>query len=161
MSSASTCIIGAGPGGLAAARALKRYGIPYEQFERHSDVGGLWDKDNPGTPLYDSAHFISSKTQSAFTDCPMPDSYPDYPSGREILDYIHHFAERYGLKDAVRFNTGVERAEPDGKGGWTVTLSNGVPIESVSKMLGHTSLKTTQIYAKVLDSKISDDMEKL
>lgn len=43
----------------------------------------------------------------------------------------------------------------------TVTLSNGVPIESVSKMLGHTSLKTTQIYAKVLDSKISDDMEKL
>src|SRR5690606_41103087 len=38
----------------------------------------------------------------------------------------------------------------------TVTLSNGVPIESVSKMLGHTSLKTTQIYAKVLDSKISD-----
>ncbi|WP_187289864.1 site-specific integrase [Flagellimonas ruestringensis] len=43
----------------------------------------------------------------------------------------------------------------------TVTLSNWVPIETVSKMLGHTSLKTTQIYAKVLDSKISDDMEKL
>ncbi|KAB5491448.1 tyrosine-type recombinase/integrase [Flagellimonas hadalis] len=43
----------------------------------------------------------------------------------------------------------------------TVTFSNGVPIESVSKMLGHTSLKTTQIYAKVLDSKISEDMEKL
>ena len=43
----------------------------------------------------------------------------------------------------------------------TVTLSNGVPIESVSKMLGHTSLKTTQIYSQVLDSKISDDMEKL
>ncbi|MCO5724983.1 site-specific integrase [Robiginitalea marina] len=43
----------------------------------------------------------------------------------------------------------------------TVTLSNGVPIESVSKMLGHTSLKTTQIYAKVLDSKLLDDMAKL
>lgn len=43
----------------------------------------------------------------------------------------------------------------------TVTLSNGVPIESVSKMLGHTSLKTTQIYAKVLDSKLIDDMAKL
>ncbi len=124
-SQTTTCIIGSGPGGLAAARALKRYGIPYEQFERHSDVGGLWDPKNPGTPVYDSAHFISSKTQSAFTDCPMPDEYPDYPSGREILDYIHHFAERYGLKDAVRFNTAVERAEPDGKGGWTVTLANG------------------------------------
>ena len=40
----------------------------------------------------------------------------------------------------------------------TVTLSNGVPIESVSKMLGHKSLKTTQHYAKILDRKVSDDM---
>lgn len=43
----------------------------------------------------------------------------------------------------------------------TVTLSNGVPIESVSKMLGHKSLKTTQHYAKILDKKISDDMQVL
>jgi len=43
----------------------------------------------------------------------------------------------------------------------TITLSNGVPIESVSKMLGHRNLKTTQHYAKVLDRKISDDMLQL
>ncbi len=43
----------------------------------------------------------------------------------------------------------------------TVTLTNGVPIETVSKMLGHTSLKTTQIYSKVVDTKISRDMEQL
>lgn len=40
----------------------------------------------------------------------------------------------------------------------TITLSNGVPIESVSKMLGHTNIKTTQHYAKILDKKVSDDM---
>ena len=40
----------------------------------------------------------------------------------------------------------------------TVTLSNGVSIESVSKMLGHSSLKTTQIYAKVIDKKLMEDM---
>ena len=40
----------------------------------------------------------------------------------------------------------------------TVTLTNGVPIESVSKMLGHKNLKTTQHYAKVLDKKVSEDM---
>ncbi|MFA5297464.1 MAG: site-specific integrase [Lutibacter sp.] len=40
----------------------------------------------------------------------------------------------------------------------TVTLTNGVPIESVSKMLGHKSLKTTQHYAKILDRKVSEDM---
>jgi site-specific recombinase XerD len=40
-----------------------------------------------------------------------------------------------------------------------VTLTNGVPIESVSKMLGHKNLRTTQYYAKVLDRKVSEDMQ--
>lgn len=43
----------------------------------------------------------------------------------------------------------------------TVTLSNGVPIETVSRLLGHTKMATTQIYAKVLDSKLSDDIQML
>jgi site-specific recombinase XerD len=43
----------------------------------------------------------------------------------------------------------------------TVTLANGVPIETVSAMLGHTSIRTTQIYAKVVESKMSADMELL
>jgi site-specific recombinase XerD len=43
----------------------------------------------------------------------------------------------------------------------TVTLTNGVPIESVSKMLGHKSLRTTQHYAKILDKKLSEDMKTL
>ncbi len=43
----------------------------------------------------------------------------------------------------------------------TITLTNGVPIETVSKMLGHNSLKTTQIYGKIVDSKIRSDMAKL
>jgi site-specific recombinase XerD len=43
----------------------------------------------------------------------------------------------------------------------TVTLLNGVPIESVSKMLGHTNIRTTQHYAKILDIKVSEDMATL
>ena len=43
----------------------------------------------------------------------------------------------------------------------TVTLTNGVPIESVSKMLGHKKMQTTQHYAKILDSKVSNDMQVL
>lgn len=43
----------------------------------------------------------------------------------------------------------------------TVTLSNGVPIETVSKLLGHTKIATTQIYARVLEKKVSEDMESL
>ncbi len=43
----------------------------------------------------------------------------------------------------------------------TVTLTNGVPLESVSKMLGHKSVRTTQHYAKIIDRKVSDDMQML
>jgi site-specific recombinase XerD len=43
----------------------------------------------------------------------------------------------------------------------TIILGNGVPIKSVSKMLGHKNLKTTQHYAIVLDRKVSDDMQQL
>lgn len=42
----------------------------------------------------------------------------------------------------------------------TLTLSKGVPIESVSRMLGHTNIKTTQIYAKITNKKIEEDMDK-
>ena len=45
--------------------------------------------------------------------------------------------------------------------GTTITLSNDVPIESVSKMMGHSKIITTQIYARVLDKKVELDMEKL
>src|SRR5690606_25501415 len=43
----------------------------------------------------------------------------------------------------------------------TITLSNGVPIETVSKLLGHSRISTTQIYAKVIEKKVSDDMSNL
>ena len=41
----------------------------------------------------------------------------------------------------------------------TLSISYGVPIESVSKMLGHTNIRTTQIYAKIIDTKLSADMD--
>lgn len=118
------CIVGAGPAGLSAARALKRLGIPYDQFERHSDVGGIWDLDNPGTPMYESAHFISSRKTSGFFDFPMPDSYPDYPGNREILRYTRDFAAAYGLRGTIRFNCAVEQVEQV-DGIWKVTLADG------------------------------------
>ena len=45
--------------------------------------------------------------------------------------------------------------------GTTVTLTNGVPIETVSEMLGHKNIRTTQHYAKLLDKKVSQDMDQL
>jgi amino acid transporter len=122
------CIVGGGPNGLLAARAFKLAGIPFDQFERHSDVGGIWDIDNPGTSMYESAHFISSKYTSNFFGLKMPEDFPDYPSWRQLHAYIRDFADAFDLKRGIAFNTEVRHAEPlgaDAKDGWRVTLSNG------------------------------------
>jgi hypothetical protein len=121
----ATCIIGAGPGGLSAARALKAQGLPYEQFERHHDVGGLWDMDNPGSPIYESAHFISSRDLSGFMGFPMPKHFPDYPSYRQILTYVRSFADAYGLRAAIRLGTSVNQVRKDATGHWVVELGDG------------------------------------
>jgi cation diffusion facilitator CzcD-associated flavoprotein CzcO/amino acid transporter len=122
------CIVGAGPGGLVAARAFRLEGVPYDQFERHDDVGGIWDIDNPGSSMYDSAHFISSKYTSGFFGYPMPDAFPDYPDHRQILSYVRGFADEFDLKRGVTLGCGVAKAAPVGDGakdGWDVTLQTG------------------------------------
>uniref|UniRef100_UPI001E476F2D hypothetical protein n=1 Tax=Tessaracoccus coleopterorum TaxID=2714950 RepID=UPI001E476F2D len=58
---------------------MRERGVDYDHLERANGVGGIWDIDAPGTPMYESAHFISSRTASAFSGYPMPETYPDYP----------------------------------------------------------------------------------
>jgi hypothetical protein len=116
-------VVGAGPSGLAAARALGELNVPFEVVERHRDVGGLWDLENTGTAMYESAHFISSKTQSAFDGFPMPASYPDYPSQRLILEYIRAFADEFALRPHIQFGTVVTRVTPTGDA-WEVEFDS-------------------------------------
>ena len=119
------CLVGAGPAGLVMARALIKEGIPFDWYERNGNVGGIWDMDNPDSPMYDSCHFISSKYTSGFYGYPMPKEYPDYPSWDQIRDYIQKFADKYDLKRKVTFGVGVESAKPLDGGRWNISLSNG------------------------------------
>lgn len=118
-------MVGAGPAGLAMIRALERHGLGWDCFERHEDVGGIWDQANDGSPVYDSAHFISSKELSGFHGYPMPEELPDYPHHRQVLAYLRDFADAYGLRERVTTGTAVERAVPEKRGGWEVTTSDG------------------------------------
>ena len=70
-------------------------------------------------------------------------------------EYLKEIAERCEINKELTFHCAKHTFAT------TVTLTNGVPIETVSKMLGHRSLRTTQQYAKILDRKISDDMKAL
>ncbi|MDF1803378.1 flavin-containing monooxygenase [Thalassovita sp.] len=116
-------LIGAGPMGLAMAKVLHQMDIPFQGFELHSDVGGLWDIDAPRSTMYETAHLISSKRMTEFTDVPMADDVAEYPSHRDVLDYFHQVADQFDLRRHYLFNAEVLHCDPvdqDGEG-WRVT----------------------------------------
>ncbi|MRX46969.1 site-specific integrase [Pedobacter puniceum] len=76
-------------------------------------------------------------------------------SNQKLNSYLKEIADICGIKKNLTFHLARHTFAT------SVTLSNGVPIETVSKMLGHTSIRTTQIYAKVVEHKVSFDMETL
>lgn len=76
-------------------------------------------------------------------------------SNQRMNGYLKEIADLCGITKTLTFHIARHTFAT------TVTLSNGVPIESVSKMLGHTSIRTTQIYAKVVEQKLSEDMQRL
>lgn len=112
-------IIGAGPSGLAAARALSSRGIRVEGYEASHGVGGLWDIANPRSTMYESAHLISSRTTTEFAEFPMR-SEVDYPGHRVLLEYFRDYADTFGLTALFRFDTKVIRLLPR-DGGWDLT----------------------------------------
>jgi hypothetical protein len=113
-------IIGAGPCGLAHAKALTEACIPYEQVEADRDVGGNWYHG-----VYSTVHIISSRKTTEFTDYPMPADYPDFPSGQQILDYMRSYAQRFGLYPKIEFNTKVIAVRPRADELWDVELAGG------------------------------------
>jgi amino acid transporter len=118
------CLVGAGPAGMVMARSLIKEGVPFDWFDRNPDFGGIWDIEYPGSPMYESAHFISSKYTSGFYGAPMPDSFPDYPSWRQIRDYIRDTARRFDLYRHATFGTEVRSAVPLPGDRWLVTLDD-------------------------------------
>ncbi|MDI1265385.1 MAG: NAD(P)/FAD-dependent oxidoreductase [bacterium] len=115
------CVVGAGPAGIAAARALKAAGLGFDVFEKNPGVGGIWNPDHAGSPMYDSAHFISSKgmSTSTFRGHPFPGSAAVYPSHAEVLAYLEGVVAGEGLLPSIHLSMPVERAERVGDG-WNV-----------------------------------------
>lgn len=78
-----------------------------------------------------------------------------YYSNQMVNRSLKEIAAACGIRKKMTFHTARHTFAT------SVTLSNGVPIETVSKLLGHTKLSTTQIYARVLEKKVGRDMENL
>lgn len=76
-------------------------------------------------------------------------------SNQKVNSYLKEIADVCGIRKNLTFHVARHTFAT------TITLSNGVPIETVSRMLGHNKLSTTQIYARVLEKKVSEDMAQL
>ncbi|MDR2918783.1 MAG: site-specific integrase [Tannerella sp.] len=75
-------------------------------------------------------------------------------SNQNMNEYLHEIANICNIKKKITCHVARHSFA-------TICLTEGVPIESVSKMLGHTNIRTTQIYARIVDHKLSNDMEAL
>jgi len=126
-------VVGAGPHGLSALKALLQNGIAADGYERESDVGGNWNFGAENSRVYESTHTISSKPFTQFPDFPMPDSYPDYPSHRQVKEYFGRYADHFGLRKRISFGHDVVRALPveDGRA-WDVTVRDRVSAQETT-----------------------------
>ncbi len=115
-------IIGAGFAGLACAKTLREFGFDVVLHESTPDVGGVWS----ATRRYPGLSTQNTKDTYAFSDFPMPDSYPEWPSGAQVQEYLEAYVDRFGLAPFLRLGSRVVRATPRPGGGWTITAR---PIE--------------------------------
>ena len=131
-------LIGAGPMGLAMAKVLREQGIDFLGFEMHSDVGGLWDIDAPRSTMYETAHLISSKTMTEFTEFPMRPEVAEYPSHREMKRYFRDFARQFDLYRSFQFGCEVLSVLPigaDGEG-WNLCWRDAEGEEHTAEFAG-------------------------
>jgi len=133
---------------------------------RNTDIvigidGGMWitttrQKTNSSTrlPLLPNAIAILAKYQD-HPKCVSKGTVLPVLTNQKTNSYLKEIADLCGIRRKLTFHIARHTFAT------TVTLTNGVPIETVSKMLGHKSLKQTQHYAKIVDLKISEDMNTL
>ncbi|CAN5471232.1 NAD(P)-binding domain-containing protein [soil metagenome] len=121
------CVIGAGSSGIASCQVLHARGIAFDCCEKGSQVGGNWRymNDNGMSSAYESLSINTSRRIMQYAAHPMPDSYPDFPTHRQIAAYFDDYVDRFGFRDRIHFRTEVTRVERGNDGAWDVTLDDG------------------------------------
>ncbi len=114
-------MIGAGPGGLVAARWLLSQGFEPTIFEQSHTLGGQWTGLDGISGIWPTMHTNTSRILTSFSDLEH-DNDLTFPSNRDILAYLHRYAETFGITTRIRFGTRVDLLSR-GDGGWLVEHS--------------------------------------
>lgn len=120
-------VIGAGAGGLCAAKDLLQRGIDVTVFEMGSCIGGLWvyENDNGRSPTYKSLHINSEAAVTSYEDFPFPPGTPLFPPHAVVRAYLENYARAFGVEERIRFNAPVSSVEPLEGDRWRVVLRDG------------------------------------
>jgi dimethylaniline monooxygenase (N-oxide forming) len=122
----SVAIIGAGPGGLVAARWLLSQGFEPTIFEQGPMLGGQWTGLSGRSGVWPTMHTNTSRILTAFSDLENTGSV-SHPSAGNILDYLNRYADKFELAARIRLHTNVDRLSRAGTG-WLVDHSSGTEI---------------------------------
>src|SRR5271155_2449850 len=108
----TTCLIGAGSSGIAVVKALKQHRIPFDCFEKSDQIGGNWviGNKNGMSAAYRDLFINVSRERMQYSDFPMSKAYPDFPHHTQIAEYFNAYVDRFGLREDITFETGVEHA---------------------------------------------------
>jgi cation diffusion facilitator CzcD-associated flavoprotein CzcO len=121
------CVVGAGSSGIPVAKALRERGIAFDVYEKSDRVGGNWvfRNKNGWSSAYRSLHINTSRDRMEYADFPMPRDYPDFPHHTQIARYFDGYVDHFGLRDAIRFETGVSHIARLPGGAWQVDTDRG------------------------------------
>ena len=116
----NVCVIGAGVAGLTTAKTFTARGHKVTILERSGDLGGVWEPARS----YPEVQTQSPKDLYRYTDKPMPDSYPEWPTGPQVHAYLAEYAREHGLMPKMRFNSSVVgmARRSSGLPGWLVEI---------------------------------------
>lgn len=122
-------VIGAGPSGIAALKALLDQGVDAVAFDRQEEVGGNWifSEEEGHSSVFETTHIISSKTLSQYEDFTFDEfeaGIPDYPSHDQLRRYFQAYAHHFRLYPHIRFGTMVQSCKRIADRHWEVTTEH-------------------------------------
>jgi dimethylaniline monooxygenase (N-oxide forming) len=127
-------VVGAGVSGLTAAKCLLEEGLEPVVYEQATRLGGVWNYDEAlpdgGGVMYRSLHTNTSKQTLAFSDFPLPATFPDFPHHSQMLEYLQAYADHVGLRPYLNLNTVVEAVAPAAGGRWSVQVRRGSSVST-------------------------------
>jgi dimethylaniline monooxygenase (N-oxide forming) len=109
---ARIAIIGAGPGGLVAARYALGAGFAVSVFEASDDLGGQWHTTAAHSGVWPGMRTNTSRALTAFSDFPVPATHELHPYAEQVHDYLRAYAEAFDVTPLIRFSTPVRSLTP-------------------------------------------------